>query len=188
MTTLLGPPPAGLVVRFEVRGVPAPQGSKHARPIYRKGDGGQREFTGKVAQVESSAKRVRAWRYDVMDAAQRAMQDHAAQHGQTEGALFPFDTSLRLGLVFSLQRPADHYGTGRNAGVLRATAPAWPATTPDLSKLTRATEDALEHVGMIGNDKLIVAYDELRKVYAGSAHPLALPVPGAVITIRRAEP
>lgn len=59
--------------------------------------------------------------------------------GLLEGALF-------LEAVFYRPRPANHYGTGKNAGVLKASAPPYPATRPDTTKLLRGIEDALRGV------------------------------------------
>ena len=58
---------------------------------------------------------------------------------------------------FIIERPNNHYGTGRNAGVLKDGAPAYPhqRAWPDLTKLCRATEDALEGI-IFKNDKQVV--------------------------------
>lgn len=53
---------------------------------------------------------------------------------------------LRLEVVFWRARPMSHFGIGKNAGVLKAAAPAYPATRPDATKLLRGVEDALTGV------------------------------------------
>lgn len=53
---------------------------------------------------------------------------------------------LDLEAVFYRPRPANHYGTGRNAAVLKRSAPLYPTTRPDATKLLRGIEDALTGV------------------------------------------
>lgn len=117
------PFPAPGALSFFVPGRPSPQGSKHARAIYRKGDGGTRVFTGKVVAVESSKTGVARWRADVVTNALRVL----------EGAP-PIEGPVRLRCVFVLPRPKR----------LPRSRPTPPHTTrPDSSKLLRSTEDAL---------------------------------------------
>lgn len=70
-----------------------------------------------------------------------------------------------LGLIiwFQLSRPKGHFGTGRNEGVLKGSAPPFPATQPDLSKAVRAIEDAL--TGLIWKDDSQVVYLQTAKIY-----------------------
>jgi Holliday junction resolvase RusA-like endonuclease len=56
--------------------------------------------------------------------------------------------------VFYLPRPGGHFGTGRNAGLVKNSAPLWPAVKPDLDKLERAVFDSLESAGVWGNDSI----------------------------------
>ena len=48
----------------------------------------------------------------------------------------PITEPVSLDVAFDFARPASHYGTGRNAGVLKDSAPGCKATAPDLDKLT----------------------------------------------------
>lgn len=66
-------------------------------------------------------------------------------------------------VTFSFPRPASHYGTGRNAGVLKANAPSYKTSTPDLDKLERAIGDALT-ARVFRDDAQIVHWD-VWKVY-----------------------
>lgn len=154
------------LVRLVVVGNPAPQGSKRAFVIR----SGAR--AGHAAVIESSHDRVKSWRQAIIDEAQSARMMH-----------LPFDQPVAVRMTFSLKRPASHYGTGRNSAVLKPSAPVRPGKAPDLSKLCRATEDALEAVGLVANDSLIAEYHRLAKVWCGE-DPDALDVPGAIITIR----
>lgn len=154
-------------IQITVHGIPAPQGSKKFVGHNRAGRG---------VLVESS-KKVKPWRAAVAAAA--ALVRPAA----------PLDGPLVADMVFTMPRPKGHYGTGRNAGVLKTRyAEAVPDRTPDLSKLVRSTEDALTDAGVWADDARVVAYGRLAKVYTGSPGPDALDVPGAVIRVRTYVP
>ena len=58
----------------------------------------------------------------------------------------PLDGPLRLRAVFVFPRPATHFGTGRNAGRLKPSAPVYCRTRPDVDKLLRAIGDAITGV------------------------------------------
>ena len=119
--------------RISVHGTPAPQGSKR--------------HVGHGVMVESS-KRLPAWRTLVTDAAWAARAGAPAIRGP-----------VRLVATFGFRRPRSHFGTGRNAGILRASAPPHPTgrNVGDLSKLVRAVEDALTDAGVWHDDDQVVA-------------------------------
>jgi Holliday junction resolvase RusA-like endonuclease len=125
-----------------VWGTPAPQGSKHARPIYT-GRSEQKVFTGKVAQVESSKTRVNMWRQDVVAETRRAM---------TAAGWVTLTGPVEVIIHFGMARPKSHYRTGRYAHLLRDNAPLYPTHKPDLDKTTRATLDALTTAGAFRDD------------------------------------
>lgn len=55
--------------------------------------------------------------------------------------------AIECRVTFLLSRPGGHYGTGRNAGKLKASAPTWhTGQRPDWDKLGRAISDALTGV------------------------------------------
>jgi Holliday junction resolvase RusA-like endonuclease len=145
-----------------VRGIPSPQGSKAARPIYRKGPGGQREFTGRVAQQEM-APDLTDWRNKVHLAAEKALADSGAA---------PLPGPVRVVMVFTVRKPASAPKRKRT----------WPVKQPDLSKLARAAEDSLTTAGVWLDDAQVVEYVRLAKVYPGE-DPDALPVPGVRIRV-----
>lgn len=140
-----------------VYGLPAPQGSKR--------------HLGHGVLVESS-KYVKPWREAVKA---------AAYDGPRRA---PLDCPVLVDMVFTFNRPKGHFRTGRNAHLLRDSAPARPASPPDLSKLARSTEDALTDAGIWRDDARVCEYRRLAKVYAGSDRD-ALHIPGAVIRIWR---
>jgi len=90
-----------------------------------------------------------------------------------------------LEVTLTLPRPKSHYGTGRNAAVLKASSPLWPVShqAGDTDKLSRTVLDGLQDAGLFVDDCLVV---ELlaRKTYPdtpGAADRLDRP--GAVIRI-----
>src|SRR5690349_6109042 len=94
--------------------------------------------------------RLPAWRSAVMDAAVLAARD-----AELPGAL---TTPVWLEATFCFQRPRSHYGTGRNAGTVKPSAPGqYHAQKPDGDKLTRALFDALTVAGVVRDDSLIAS-------------------------------
>lgn len=156
-----------LVYEFDVYGTPAPQGSKKAFINAR---------TGRAQVKEQLAERINSWRADV----RQTGLDHRIED------LGLLDAPLVVDLIFTFMRPKNHYGTGRNATVLKPSAPPRPAGMPDLSKLARSTEDALTAV-LWKDDARITEYGRLLKVYAYEDRD-ALSSPGARIRIYRLEP
>ena len=106
------------MVEIRVYGIPRPQGSKRS--------------LGNGRMIEASP-HVKQWRNDVMSAA-------AAAH---RGA--PITGPVKLEIVFLFPRPKSHFGTGRNASKLKASAPVHCISRAhgDTSKLIRSTEDAI---------------------------------------------
>jgi Holliday junction resolvase RusA-like endonuclease len=75
--------------------------------------------------------------------------------------------AVELILRFYRLRPLGHFGTGRNAGVLKSAAPRWPTGTPDVLKLARGVEDAL--TGVIWRDDAQIVRELLEKHYGEPA-------------------
>jgi len=138
-------------IEIIVLGTPAPQGSKHGYAVKAKG-----AYTGKVAQVESSAK-VKPWRMAVKYA--------ALEEFIRLDSWYPMSGAIILDVVFRLARPKSHYGTGRNAGHLKLGQPWRPNGCPDLDKLLRSTFDALGEAGVWDDDAQVVSV-RASKVYA----------------------
>lgn len=76
----------------------------------------------------------------------------------------PIDDPVSVKLEFHLPRPRSHFGTGRNVGKVKLSAPQVPITTPDTDKLVRLVNDALTIAGVVRDDALIV-HLEASKVY-----------------------
>lgn len=159
------------ILTVVVLGHPAPQGSKR--------------HVGRGIMVESS-KHLAPWR----DAVRTDARDAIEKLGSAWPGTLCQPVTLRM--VFTFVRPKSHFRAGRNAHLLRDSAPVFPHGKPDLSKLARSTEDALKDAGVLADDALIVAYGRLAKVYANNPWGFdaeALTVSGAVISVHPiAEP
>jgi crossover junction endodeoxyribonuclease RusA len=131
-------------VRFTVPGLPVPQGSK-------------RVVRGRL--IDANGATLRPYRALVADAAAQALGGALSAHEPTRE---PVSVSVR----FVLPRPRGHYGTGRNAGVLKASAPLWPTTKPDVDKLCRAVLDALTAVVWVDDSQVVVL--DADKMYGAS--------------------
>lgn len=131
-----------LIVEFTVWGEARTGGSK---------TGFVHPHTKKVIITERHPKPNREWRNAVADAAFHAY----------EGPLL--DEPLRVEFIFQRVRPKGHYGSGRNAGVLKPSAAAYPSGRPDVLKLARAVEDAL--TGVLWRDDALIVDERLRKEY-----------------------
>jgi len=121
------------VITIEVRGLPAPQGSKR--------------HVGHGIMVESS-RAVGPWREAVRAETQRVL----AIPGGAAWLAGP----VAVEITFRLPRPKGHYGTGKNANKIRSSAPIFPAGRPDLDKLTRAVLDGLTAGGAWADDAQVV--------------------------------
>lgn len=90
-----------------------------------------------------------------------------------------------LEVTLTLPRPKSHYGTGRNATVLKASSPLWPIShqAGDTDKLERTVLDGLQDAGLFVDDCLVVELTG-RKVYPDTPGvPDRLDRPGAVIRV-----
>jgi Holliday junction resolvase RusA-like endonuclease len=88
--------------------------------------------------------RVRPWRATVASAASEAVS--ALLYGAVE-----------VEVVFVFPRPKAHYRTGARAAELKASAPSWHTSYPDLDKLQRAIGDALAGV-VVSDDRQIASW------------------------------
>lgn len=118
---------------INVIGVPVPQGSKVAN----RHGGGVRD---------SNAKKLKPWRADVAGIAQEV----AAHEGWTR-----LDAPALVRITFYMPRLKGHYGTGRNDGVLKPTAPKYVQAKPDIDKLARAILDALTDADILRDDSRV---------------------------------
>jgi len=144
------------LIDFFVPGIPKPGGSKTAQVVRRKGGamvmvpdgrGGERP----LISVRDDAKGNGEWKQQVAFFARKHICERSLA-----GFPIPPKVPLRCRVVFVIQRLASHYGTGRFAGVPKPSAPIFPTTKPDSTKLMRALEDALTGV-LWHDDSQVVA-------------------------------
>lgn len=62
---------------------------------------------------------------------------------------------VRIDIEFLMPRPEGHFGTGRNAGVLKPSAPHWHIVTCDVDNLAKTVFDGLQIAGVVLNDSAI---------------------------------
>ena len=134
-----------ILAAFFVPGVPATAGSKQSH---------LNKKTGKT-YVSDTCKRGPAWRSSVEAQASRVYTGEILRG------------PLALTIVFHQVRPLGHYGTGKNAGILRPNCPQYPAKRPDATKLFRATEDAL--TGILWADDGQIVITGATKLYGNRA-------------------
>jgi crossover junction endodeoxyribonuclease RusA len=149
------------VIRFEVFGIPAPKGSYRAINV-----GGRAIM---VPSGDDNRKRgLRSWD----QAVRLAAREHV---GPVDVPPF-VDVPIRVVMVFRLTRPAGQWGKRG----LKLSAPAFPATKPDIDKLARSTADSLK--GIVYDDDSRIVEKRLIKLYAAPGQE------GATIVVEQREP
>lgn len=146
------------LISVEVPGLPQPQGSTSS-------------FLVKGRIVTTSANpNLKQWRNKA------AFLAKAARRGARtiEGA-------VAVHITFDFPRPLNHYGTGRNAGILKPSAPRFMTTRPDIDKLTRACLDSLTAAGVYVDDNRVVEL-MINKEYAVPLQGIARKV-GAMVLV-----
>ena len=108
-------------VAFRVKGKPVTQGSKWSPK-------------GSHAVIDQSGDRLESWRQNVGECGSIAWRSP------------PVKGRVSLHVVFKFQRPQSHMGTGRNATMVKDSAPKYHIQAPDTDKLLRAVMDALTGV------------------------------------------
>lgn len=119
-------------VSFVAHGRPAGKGSKRALVVRGQASAGQH-----VAVFDTNARAVKPWEANLRAHAAEAMDGGALWRGP-----------VHVEVVFYFARPRSHYGTGRNAGTLRASAPQFMSSMPDLDKLLRCVLDSLSGIAV----------------------------------------
>jgi crossover junction endodeoxyribonuclease RusA len=84
-------------------------------------------------------------------------------HGSRE----PESGPIAVRVHFNMRRPLSHFGTGKNANVLKADAREHPIGVPDTDKLLRLVLDGITIAGIIADDAQVV-YIKAIKRYAVS--------------------
>lgn len=139
---------------FEVRGDPEPQGSWVAFV----------DKFGHARAIPANKPKLNRW---------RKLVEAQAREQMPEGFEI-YDQPLLVALTFVRQRSPDDYL--KDGHTLRKGAPRYPATAPDVDKLTRAVLDALTDVAFV-NDSRVVSCPATKR-FAEIGEP-----PGVEVTI-----
>jgi len=94
----------------------------------------------------------------------------AMEHRPSE----PLDGPLCLVLVCVFPRPKAHFGTGRNAGLLKEGAPWWYPSTPDWDNVGKFVGDTLN--GIFWRDDRLIVLAAMYEIYGD--------VPGIGVIVR----
>ncbi len=86
------------------------------------------------------------------------------------GELDMTHNAVGVRIVFRLQRPLGHYGTGKSAGKLKSSASAFPVVTPDIDKIIRSTLDGM--IGTVYADDRQVCKLDVEKLFADERNPI----------------
>ncbi len=117
-------------------GKPEPAGSKRAFPFKRK--------NGQMGVAVSDANpNAKSWQHCVASAAREVYQGDLLRG------------PLTLKVFFFLPRCKGHFGSGKNAGKLKAGAPLFPDKKPDATKLLRGVEDSLTGVVWLDDAQIV---------------------------------
>jgi Holliday junction resolvase RusA-like endonuclease len=122
----------------------------------RRGDGSIVTFKTKSGKTvpkmihKGDDDRAGAWATSIAQSVGEAM-------AETGMAMIPKGVPVIIEMVFYRPRNQGDYGTGRNAGVLKASAPALPAVKPDVDKQVRLVLDALKTVAWHDDGQVVGA-------------------------------
>jgi len=119
-------------IEFVVYGKPAQMGSKKA---FVRG--------GRAIITDDNSEKRKAWANAVSSVAAEVMRGRDL-----------ISSPVQLRALFYFRRPNSHYGSGRNATTLKASAPELHSQTPDLDKLIRCLGDAL--TGIVFRDDALI--------------------------------
>lgn len=139
------------VLSFTVHGKPATAGSKRAY-VYTPAGGGKPR-----AAIAPANDRQKPFMAAVSAEAAEAMRK--AEWELVRGP-------IKLRVIIELTRPQSHFGSGKNAFTVKASAPEFPTSKPDSLKVCRAVEDAMSGI-VYKDDSQIVAH-EISKVYGAA--------------------
>jgi len=94
----------------------------------------------------------------------------------------PLTGPVFIAVEFIFPRPANHYGTGKNSDVLKATAPHFHTARPDLDNTVKGCLDALKGIAW-NDDAQVAVYAAASKRYVSGRDE----APGTKLTIGNLE-
>ena len=126
-----------------IPGQALPQGSKKLGRAF------TNPATGRTTHsIIDNNPRLANWRLQVTNYVRQEMSEHGIN------AKYPGPVTVTVSFRFA--RPLSHYGTGKNADVLKPDAPVYVLTAPDLDKLQRAILDGCTDAGLWVDDSQVV--------------------------------
>lgn len=153
------------LVRIDVAGLPAPQGSKNPVPVKTHGKWATGKGGRPIISLIDSCKRLKPWREMV---ARRAR----AEWGGRRLELGP----IILVMTFVFERPRNHFRTGKFSAELRPDAPQHLLSFPDVDKLARAICDSLTGV-IYSDDAQVIQIDAAKKYGQASGARIQVEAP-----------
>jgi Holliday junction resolvase RusA-like endonuclease len=135
-------------LQFMIVGRPQQRGSKIAQPIYGRDRKPVMKNGRVISVVRDDNPKSESWMEQCRSGAFAAMQ---------QAGMALMTGPIELTAQFYFLRPKSHYGTGKNARTIKASAPRIHAQSPDLAKLIRCLEDSLTGV-VWHDDKQVFRY------------------------------
>jgi len=99
---------------------------------------------GRRAILTSTTKGLKPWQAQVATVAKIAQVEFLEK-----------GVPVIVDMLFYFERPKSHFGTGRNAGILKKKAPEYHTQKPDKDKLGRAVHDALTGIAYHDDSQVI---------------------------------
>lgn len=72
------------------------------------------------------------------------------------GIQMPINGPLHMACEFFLKRPSSHFGSGKNSGCLKPSAPQYPIGKPDCDNLVKFVMDVMNRCGAWNDDAQVV--------------------------------
>ncbi len=139
-------------IRLRVYGTPAAQGSKRWLP------------NGRMIEAD---KKIKPWRQSVYEAVSKA---DLLKEVSLEGP-------VAVRVVFMFERPKSHFGTRKGEPYLKASAPHFKTSVPDVDKCLRALLDPLTEMKVwVDDSQVVIAHAAKRYCNEGER-------PGALVLI-----
>jgi Holliday junction resolvase RusA-like endonuclease len=82
-----------------------------------------------------------------------------------------FEGAIEIRVRFWIRRPMGHYGTGKNEGVLRPSAPWLPEKKADLDNYEKFMLDCLNHCHIWKDDSCVVGIDSKKRFAENGTEP-----------------
>lgn len=97
----------------------------------------------------------------------RAYNDQETEEGKfllmcLESIDEKLDGPLRMACSFVFERPKSHFGTGKNAGVLKESSPEYHLKVPDVDNLLKFVCDSLNNIAYKDDCQIIKKYGSKR--------------------------